>query len=240
MTVLWRLLNAPANWCGLLLASAVLLLQANGLLGLPGFAIALLGYAAGFVGGGLWLGFPAWRDPVGSACLDDQTDDKNDARQAMENALAAVRQRIASHPEQRFPAALRNRVLTLCRSLDELLRQWESSRGTLSLQDGFDARHIATRYLPDALNAYLSIPAPYAAERRLDNGKTAQETFKDTLAELEDKVRELADDLAAQDAQAFLQHSRFLRRKFAENPLTEMPALDLPPPENLLPPRREG
>lgn len=238
MTVLWRLLNAPANWCGLLLASAALLLQAGGLLGLPGFGVALLGYAAGFVGGGLWLGFPAWRDPVWSTPLDDQTDDKSDARHAMENALAAVRQLIASHPEKRLPASLRSRVLTLCRSLDELLQQWESSRGALSLQDSFDARHIATRYLPDALNAYLSIPAPYAAGRLLDNGKTAQETFKDTLAELEDKVRELADDLAAQDAQAFLQHSRFLRRKFADNPLAETPALDLPP-QAPLPPHRE-
>jgi hypothetical protein len=125
-------------------------------------------------------------------------------------------------------------VLELCKALEGLLQQWERSRGTLSLQDGFHARHIAISYLPEALNTYLSIPASYAATRVLENGKTAQDTFRDTLAELEAKVRELGDDLASQDAHAFLVHSRFLQQKFG--PAPALPEAEAPP---ISPPAKE-
>ncbi|MBP8270877.1 MAG: hypothetical protein KAX42_03295, partial [Sphaerotilus sp.] len=54
------------------------------------------------------------------------------------------------------------------------------------------------------------------------------ETFQATLAELEGKVHQLRSDLAGQDAQAFLEHSRFLNQKFAPQGL-DAPALNLPP-----------
>jgi hypothetical protein len=139
-----------------------------------------------------------------------------------------VRRLTEYNPEQRIPASLQTRVLQLCQALEALLQQWERSRGTLTLQDSFDARHIAISYLPDALNTYLSIPAAYATSRVLENGKTAQDTFKDTLEELDGKVRELADDLATQDAHAFLVHSRFLQQKFGAGP--ELPADEAQPP----------
>ena len=43
---------------------------------------------------------------------------------------------------------------------------------------------------------------------------TAQDTFRTTLDELGHKVSQLAEDLASQDAQAFLNHSQFLKEKF--------------------------
>lgn len=208
---LWRFVASPANLAGLLLASMVLGLKALGFVGALGLAIAPLGYLAGFVGAGLWLGFPSRRAPAWEAL---EFRDEGDARAAMEKALHGVRRLTEYNPENRMPASLQARVLELCKALDALLDQWERSRGTLSLQDSFHARHIAISYLPDALNTYLSIPAAYATTRVLDNGKTAQDTFKDTLAELEAKVRQLGEDLAAQDAHAFLVHSRFLSEKF--------------------------
>ena len=48
----------------------------------------------------------------------------------------------------------------------------------------------------------------------LANGKTAQTTLEGVLGELEAKVEQLGDDLAGQDAQAFLAHSEFLKQKF--------------------------
>jgi hypothetical protein len=220
----WRLLASPANWGGLALASVALVLKAMGLLGGLGLGVALLGYAAGFVVGGLWLGWPRLAPPAWEKL---EFSDEGDAREAMERALAGVRRLTEYNPEQRIPAALQARVLQLCQALEALLQQWERSRGTLTLQDSFDARHIAISYLPDALNTYLSIPAAYATGRVLENGKTAQDTFRDTLEELEGKVRELADDLAAQDAHAFLVHSRFLQQKFGAAP--ELPAAEEPP-----------
>lgn len=221
----WRLLASPANWCGLALASVALVLKAMGLLGGLGLGVALLGYAAGFVVGGLWLGWPRLAPPAWERL---EFSDEGDAREAMERALEGVRRLTEYNPEQRIPPSLQARVLQLCQALEALLQQWERSRGTLTLQDSFDARHIAISYLPDALNTYLSIPAAYATSRVLENGKTAQDTFRDTLEELEGKVRELADDLAAQDAHAFLVHSRFLQQKFGAGP--ELPAAEEQPP----------
>jgi hypothetical protein len=231
MNKLLRLLASPANWCGLGLASLVLVLKALGLLGALGLGVALLGYAAGFVIGGLWLGFPSGKAPEWEAL---QFSDEGDAREAMERALGGVRRLTEYNPENRIPASLQARVLELCRSLEGLLQQWERSRGTLSLQDSFHARHIAISYLPDALNTYLSIPVAFATTKVLDNGKTAQDTFKDTLAELETKVRQLGDDLASQDAQAFLTHSKFLHQKFGPQGL-DAPALNIPKPERNVP-----
>ena len=231
MSKLLRLVASPANWCGLGLASIVLVLKALGLLGTLGLGVAVLGYAAGFVIGGLWLGFPSSKAPEWEAL---QFSDEGDAREAMERALGGVRRLTEYNPENRIPASLQARVLELCKALEGLLQQWERSRGTLSLQDSFHARHIAISYLPDALNTYLSIPVTFATTKVLDNGKTAQDTFKDTLAELETKVRQLGDDLAGQDAQAFLTHSKFLHQKFGPQGL-DAPALNIPKPERKSP-----
>ncbi|HSW06855.1 hypothetical protein [Aquabacterium sp.] len=207
---LWRLIASPANWCGLGLAIVVLVLKALGLLGTLGLGLAVLAYAAGFVIGGMWLGFPSTQAPKWEAL---QFSDEGDANEAMGRALSGVRRLTEHNPDNRIPASLQARVLELCKALEGLLDQWERSRGSLSLQDSFHARHIAIQYLPEALNTYLSIPAAYATGKLLDNGKTAQDTFKDTIAELETKVRQLGDDLASQDARAFLLHSRFLKQE---------------------------
>lgn len=225
---LGRLVASPANWCGMGLASGVLLLQGAGWLGSGplGLVLAGLGYGAGFAVGGLWLGFPSLRDD-GFDWTPLQFSDDGDTRAAMTQALTGVRRLVEQNPGRRIPAPLQQRVRELCDALDGLLRQWEHSRGTLSLQDSFDARHIAIKHLPEMLNTYLSIPAGFAANRTLDNGRTAVEIFGTTLTELEKKVRQLGDDLAAQDAQAFLIHSQFLNQKFAARGL-DAPGLNLP------------
>lgn len=237
---LLRIVASPANWCGLGLASIVLVLKALGLLGTTwGLGVAGLGYAVGFVVGGVWFGWPSWSAP---AWEELQFDDEGDARQAMTRALDGVRRLTEYNPENRIPASLQARVVELCKALEELLQQWERSKGNLSLQDSFHARHIAISYLPDALNTYLSIPARYATTKVLENGKTAVDTFKDTIAELEAKVRQLGDDLAAQDAHAFLVHSKFLSQKFATPHDIGAPTLSLPAktPRESEPTRKES
>jgi hypothetical protein len=220
---LQRFLTSPANWCGLGLATVVLLLQVFGLLGLSGLGVAAIGYVAGFAAGGLWLGFPKLS---GTPWDDLEFTDEGDAREAMGRALGGVRGLVNYNPEKRLPASLQAKVIDLCAALEGLLAQWERSKGSLSLQESFHARHIAISYLPDALKTYLSIPVQYATTRVLENGKTAQDTFRDTLTELEVKVKQLGDDLASQDAHAFLVHSRFLQDKFGTTNLLEAPQAD--------------
>ena len=210
-----RLLQSPANWCGLGLSTLALLLSATGLaqwggsLGAAGLAV--LGYVTGFGVGGMWLGFPALRhDPWDGLAFADE----GDARTAMTLALSGVRQLVEYNPDGRLPASVQAQVLQLCGQLGGLLDQWERSKGQLSLEEGFHARHIALSYLPDALKTYLSIPRQFASSQVLSNGKTAEETFRQTLQDLAAKVTQLTEDLASQDAQAFLNHSQFLSEKF--------------------------
>lgn len=210
-----RLLQSPANWCGLGLATVAMLLSATGFAQWGGsvgtLGLAALGYATGFGVGGMWLGFPALqRNPWEEL----EFADEGDARTAMTHALSGVRQLVDHNPEGRLPASVQTQVLQLCSQLGGLLDQWERSKGQLSLEEGFHARHIALSYLPDALKTYLSIPKQFASTKVLANGKTAEDTFKQSLNDLSAKVRLLTDDLAGQDAQAFLNHSQFLSEKF--------------------------
>ena len=219
-----RILLSPANWFGMTVAIVVLVLKAIGLIGFAGLPLAVFGYAAGFVAGGLWFGFPALAGPAWDADALEFNDD-GDAREAMGRALRAVRGLVQFNPDNRLPASLQAKVLELCASLEQLLGQWERSKGALSLQEGFNARHIAITYLPDALKTYLSIPAQYANSRAIQDGKTAVDIFRGTIVELEGKVAQLADDLASQDAHAFLAHSQFLHEKFGATGVLPAPAL---------------
>lgn len=220
MNKLETLLYSPSNWLGLTLSTLSL---APAALGWPlwgGWLLVPLGYAVGFAVGGLWFGWPRLRAQPWDAL---EFEDQGDAREAMTGALQAVRQLVDFNPDDRLSPSLQARVLELCAQLQNLLQQWERSRGTLSLEESFQARHIVLRYLPDALKTYLSIPPRYARSKVLDNGRTAEQTFRDTVEDLSAKVLQLTEDLAAQDAQAFLNHSRFLEEKFRgpANPLKQ-------------------
>ncbi len=233
LSIVRFLLSLP-NWFGLGFAICVLVLKSLGFLGFSGLALAALGYVAGLIIGSLWWGFPKFSGSDWDAL---EFTDEGNAREAMTRALVSLRDIVQRNPEKRLPPILQTKVLKLCDALDELLHQWERSKGALSLQETFHARHIAISYLPEALKTYLSIPTPYAATHKLENGQTAQDTFGATLAELEGKVLELGNDLAEQDAQAFLSHSRFLKDKFGNvNPLSfiESPNITSPVNSNLL------
>jgi hypothetical protein len=210
-----RFLQSPANWCGLGLGTVALALSGTGLalwggaLGAGG--LAALGYGAGFGVGGMWLGFPKLKRNLWDEL---EFNNQGDARTSMLNALSAVKQLVNYNPDGRLPGSLQTKVLELCQQLTILLDQWERSKGKLSMEEGFHARHIALSYLPDALKTYLSIPKEFAATKLLSNGKTAENTFKLTIEDLSIKVHQLTDDLASQDAEAFLNHSQFLHEKF--------------------------
>ncbi len=215
---LGNLLQSPSNWSGLALATVALAPQALGWPLWGGWLLPPLGYAVGFVTAGLWFGFPQLRD---RAWDELEFQDQGDARVAMTTALDAVQRLVQYNPDDRLPASVQARLLELCAQLRNLLDQWERSKGALSLEESFLARHIVLRYLPEALKTYLSIPPRFARSKLLANGKTAEDTLRATVDDLSAKVLQLTDDLATQDAEAFLNHSRFLEEKFRgpANPL---------------------
>jgi hypothetical protein len=190
-----RILVSPANWCGLALATVVLVLKALGLIGVAGLPLALFGYVAASSPAGCGWAFPSSRVRSGRATRSSSATTATRARPwggrcgRCAGWSSSIRQPAA--------ASLQAKVLDLCTALESLLSQWERSKGALSLQEGFHARHIAISYLPDALKTYLSIPAQYANSRPIHDGKTAVDIFRATLVELEGKVAQLADDSPA-------------------------------------------
>ena len=212
--MIWRFFTSPSNWCGLALSIGVLILQGMGLIGNWGISLPLAGYLVGFIAGSLALGWPQLKqDPLQALEFGQALGEGKDA---MLTALGWVRSVTQLNPDNRLSGELKNRILQLCDAMEDLVGQWERSRGQLSLEETFHAQHLAMEYLPDALRSYLSIPAQYARSKKLPNGQTAQETFEATLSDLASKVNELTNDLAEQDAEAFLVHSQFLAKKFGK------------------------
>ena len=211
---LTRFLFSPANWIGLAFSLFTVGLILAGFVSARWLGIAGLAYGVGFITGGLWFGWPQLSGPA----WDELTFAENDAtRDAPARALAGIRRLVTGNPGRRLSAMTGAKLLKLCDDIEAMLAQWERSRGPLSVEDSFHARYIALRYLPDALKSFWSIPAQFATARPLENGLTADATLGKTVDELGQKVRQLNDALAAHDAQAFLDHSRFLSDKFGTN-----------------------
>ena len=206
-----RFLFSPANWTGLAFSFAAVALVLVGAVSARWLGLAGLAYVVGFICGGMWLGWPQLAGPA----WDELTFAENDtARDAPSRALAAIRRLVTGNPGRRLSATTGAKLLKLCNDIETMLAQWERSKGQLSIEDSFHARYIALRYLPDALKSFWSIPAQFASSRQLENGLTAEATLGKTVDELGQKVQQLNDALAAHDAQAFLDHSRFLSEKF--------------------------
>ena len=211
LQTLTRFLFSSANWTGLAFSLGAVGLILAGFVSARWLGIAALAYGVGFITGGLWLGWPQLSGPA----WDELTFAENDtSREAPAQALVGIRCLVTGNPGRRLSAMTGAKLLKLCDDIEAMLAQWERSRGQLSVEDSFHARYIALRYLPDALKSFWSIPVQFATTRALENGLTADATLGKTVDELGQKVRQLNDALAAHDAQAFLDHSRFLSDKF--------------------------
>jgi hypothetical protein len=215
--MLGRLLKSPAFWTGIVLAALPFVLARFGVVGVDHPKLwAVAGFALGYYVGGKTFGFPR-KGPQHPWEQDLAFNDTGDVHKAMEAAIAGMRQLLSRNPENRFDGELQQKLRALLQRLETLLAQWEGSKGALSLEEDFHARQIALAYLPDALRGYLSLPKAFATQKLLENGHTARDTLVMTLGELDTKVGELQDDLAGQDAQSFLSHSRFIDTKFRRN-----------------------
>lgn len=206
-----RFLNSPANWTGLATATAALAVPVLGWLP-AAWWLAPLGYGLGFAAAGWFIGFPA-RDPQGWGALQARGDGLPDP-QAMRAALERIASLAQTNPGGRLPDSIQARVLLLCEQLRALCTQMESGDRALSPEDAYHARQLVLGYLPEALRTFTALDPQAARTRRLDNGRTAQDTLAATLDDLGAKTRLLTETLRAGDAEAFLSHARFLKEKF--------------------------
>ena len=83
----------------------------------------------------------------------------------------------------------------------------------------FEIRKIALEYLPDTLNNYLQLPPQLAQSERLGDGRTAEQALQEQLHLLDHALADLTRSYFQRDAQSLLIHGRFIKDKFARQPI---------------------
>jgi hypothetical protein len=73
--------------------------------------------------------------------------------------------------------------------------------------------------MPNALQAYLRLPAGYASTRRQADGKTALEILLEQLKLLDREMVDVADAVSKQDLDRLRAHGRFLADRFGPSEL---------------------
>ncbi len=81
-----------------------------------------------------------------------------------------------------------------------------------------EVQKIAFEYIPDAIQEYLRLPHNMAKTKRLNNGKTAEESLQEQFLLLDNALDRLSESLFHKDAHGLLVHGRFLKEKFTDHP----------------------
>lgn len=205
-------LESPANWFAMACAGLAALLLVSGFL-VPGPLLAtglvVLAYAGGFALGCLMFGFDGAKADQGA----NGAGALGDGRHRMTAALAGVRGLVRDNPGKRLRRPLRDQIRALCNDVDGLIRLVDEHRDSLSPEQAFRAEQIATRYLPDALRAFLAIPKAFAGTEALDNGRTAQETLVAALNDIATQTQTLRAELVQRGARDLVNQAAFLEHK---------------------------
>ena len=91
-------------------------------------------------------------------------------------------------------------------------------------EDAYVISRMATRYLPDTLDAYFKLPRTYAETQKLAGGLTAHQLTLQQLDLLTMKMSEVTNAVLKGDSDALAAHGRFLAERFAPSALQAPPA----------------
>ncbi len=80
-------------------------------------------------------------------------------------------------------------------------------------------RQTALDYLPETLENYLNLPKAYANLHPVKDGKTAKQLLIEQLNLLDERMKDVATDLASHNTQQLIAHGRFLEDKFYKTDL---------------------
>jgi hypothetical protein len=187
---------------------------------LAGAVVALVALGAYF--GGLihefWYVIVAGSYGIGALVARDggELETHINAEMSVKDAVAAVA-RLAAESQKRLPPDIAGLVGQIASAVVETLP-------TLAARNVADAvfvdvRATATTYLPDTLNAFLTVPAAYRNTVAIRDGKTARQIVVEQLTVLAAKMQEIAKNAVVDDAQALLANGKFLKDRFAAAPM---------------------
>lgn len=191
--------NANIAGCALALLGPALLFA--GAIG-PGWLLI----TAGLYLGGWLLGWAFRQAPEIERRIEDTlTVEETLAR------LDAITTQAAPHLAAEMNAHLRSVRTSIAEVLPRLLGDRSHHDANL-----YTVRETVLRYLPETLANYVSLPPAFRTTHAIKDGKTARQILADQLALLDDKMREIAANVASADAQALLANGKFLEMKFQQ------------------------
>jgi len=194
-----RYLVSAKNLIGCALALVGLVLHLFGLLG-P-FPVWVLVVVALYIVGAL-VG-PRRRPKVAKDTFDPQ-----EIKRALDHAYQMTLGRLPADSQSRV-ARIRTEILDL------LPHAAEFPPGS---QDLYVLRRMAVDYLPTTIEAYLALPATYATERVVQDGKTPLQVMNEQLELLDSKMGEIAEAVHRRDSDRLLANGLFLEERFGRTP----------------------
>lgn len=138
---------------------------------------------------------------------------------ALRASLRALVQRV-NRAADRLPEGVVPQVREIEDALRELLDHVAASAGSAtSAQERYTLGATVQDYLPTSVDAYLALPAAFAATHRSPAGRTAGEELLEQLVRLDAAVRDLALAVYSGDAERLSTQGRFLDSRFSTSAL---------------------
>lgn len=189
-----RYLLSNGNLAGCSAAMAVILLFFTGMIHNYWFVLAALAYGGGYFS----MIRPA---PVRLVEGANTTDSLLWLRVTALPKLPAESARILSD------------IIDVTEELMPRLKEMEG-QGMVQAQNRTMLKQTINRFLPDALESYLKLPAVYARNTKVDGSKTPNEVLFDQLSLLNKHVHEIRDGILSAEVNTLLTNGRFLQDKF--------------------------
>lgn len=114
----------------------------------------------------------------------------------------------------RLPASAQTRVAEIRTEILELLPH--AAEFPPGSPDLYVLRRMATDYLPTTIQAYLALPASYAAGRELQGGRTPLQVLEEQLELLDAKMDEITEAVRRRDSDRLLANGIFLEERFGQ------------------------
>ena len=189
---------------------------------LVGSALAIGGlvlHFAGIVAGPLWLPITIGLYAIGALLVPAErglelrlgaAQDAAEIRSGLERLMRSLKGRVADDLYQKTVSIQQSILATLTA---------EASPGDGADPNVYLIRQTALSYLPDAFQTYLAMPRIVAERRPLAGGRTPHDVFLDQLDLMDQRLADVADDIARHDSDKLLANGRFLAEKFGRSSL---------------------
>jgi hypothetical protein len=109
-------------------------------------------------------------------------------------------------------ARILTHIVEVTEELMPRLKEMES-QGMVQAKNRSMLKQTINRFLPDAVESYLKLPALYARNTRVDGNRTPNELLVEQLTLLDNHVLEIRDGILSEEVNSLLTNGRFLQEK---------------------------